>query len=617
MAALGAGGCRKPASGLRVLVTTDFVPGSTSPPLHSVVLRVRSGTGLLVAPPLKELTVRLDETGANLPLAFNVFLPSGTAESVILEAEAHTLASISAAQRPGGNPGAPVTVARVVTGFVEGEVRVVPMVLYRGCWDWEVRCRLEETCGPQGTCESAARNPGSLPVYNPDAGDLITGVLTPDAAVPSDVATVDATVPMDATGPMDAGDAGGPRDGAPGDAGACRVVRTPRIVYTESDGALSGLTVTRLAPDSGVGQYRVAWTAQGVTEARVRTALVRSSGGAMPVITSGPTFTTFGQVSALSATPRGIAIVRPGVSGGAMSATSVLFSSSARGFSNAVQLWDDLPATVRVVQAVDLGPRTIVCFGAPEASLSCREVALDAMGAATGGPEVLNRMLSGAPQTLLSVDGLTERSGSHLLHAVLGSTNGVSRCYGEPPSSPGTSIPCQSYGLPSLDTRIVAAVGHPVAGPMGTVRSQTTIAWRTTMGGLRLEEWPVDPGVTPTSRSISETLPGDDGGVIALSVVPDRGALVTYGGPSGVWLYPILNGSGSSSDALERPASPRMPLGVPVAATRLPTTYSSATGTVYEHVVAYPIVETTGLDGGPAPMSPNAIAIEVVRVTCP
>jgi hypothetical protein len=202
------GGCRKPATGLRVLVTTDFAPSDTTPPLHSVVLRVRRVGDSLASVPLREQEVTFGPRGEGLPLKFSVFLATNPGEQVVIEAEAHTLAS-RMQPRPGGDGvGDPVTVARVITGFLEGEIRVVPMVLYRGCWDRALVCSPEQTCGPSAECESARRDPAMLPRLDPDAGDP-TDAFAP--AVPRD-GGIDAREP-DVSSPS-----GG--DATPPDAGA-------------------------------------------------------------------------------------------------------------------------------------------------------------------------------------------------------------------------------------------------------------------------------------------------------------------------------------------------------------------------------------------------------------
>jgi hypothetical protein len=184
-------GCKRAPTGLRVLVTTDFVPSASMPALHSVVLRVRRpGANGAV---LREEPITLARDGSNLPLKFSVFLTSAPSDQVVIEAEAHTLESLSRMDPMTGQVGVPVTTSRVITGFVAGEIRVVPMVLYRGCWDRMVACAPDQSCGPQARCESAQRDPSTLPTYNGDAGDPLD-VFTPasEASVPMD-ASADAT----------------------------------------------------------------------------------------------------------------------------------------------------------------------------------------------------------------------------------------------------------------------------------------------------------------------------------------------------------------------------------------------------------------------------------------
>lgn len=184
----GLGACRKPATGLRVLVTTDFLPSSSMPQLHSVMIRVTSVSSNAV---LHEEMVNVLNGSASLPLKFGVFLTGAPNERVRIEAEAHTVET-QANPRDAMNNSTALTAARVVTGFVEGQIRVVPMVLYRGCWDSRVRCEPNSTCGPTAMCESAQRDPNLLPTYDRDAGD------------PTDVFSI----PMDASVTSDGGDSG-------------------------------------------------------------------------------------------------------------------------------------------------------------------------------------------------------------------------------------------------------------------------------------------------------------------------------------------------------------------------------------------------------------------------
>lgn len=189
------GACRKPATGLRVMVTTDFVPSASMPQLHSVMLRV---TSLPSGTVLHEEMVNVLNGSASLPLKFGVFLTGAPNERVRIEAEAHTVETQANPRDAMGNSTA-LTASRVVTGFVDGQIRVVPMVLYRGCWDSRVRCEPDSTCGPTAMCESAQRDPNGLPTYDRDAGD------------PTDVFNI----PMDASVPAEAGADGGGMDVLP------------------------------------------------------------------------------------------------------------------------------------------------------------------------------------------------------------------------------------------------------------------------------------------------------------------------------------------------------------------------------------------------------------------
>ncbi len=246
------GGCRKPATGLRVLVTTDFAPSETTTPLASVILRVRRVGDSAATLALREEEVPFGPRAVTLPLAFNVFLATNAGDQVVIEAEAHTLAS-RVRPRPGGDGvGDPVTVARVITGFVEGEIRVVPMVLYRGCWEARRACRPDETCGPRAECEPARTNPATLPRLDLDAGDP-TDVFTPavtdatamDATVTDtafhDVTAVEVRVSDVLSPDVERGD-GGARDGGATDA-AC-----PLVVRPEFTPLLPGPTMGTMDP---------------------------------------------------------------------------------------------------------------------------------------------------------------------------------------------------------------------------------------------------------------------------------------------------------------------------------------------------------------------------------
>lgn len=207
LCALSVAGCKKPTTGLRVMVTTDFVPSSTMPQLHSVRLRV---TNLQTGAELAEETVNVVDGTVSLPLKFSVFLVGAPNERVRIEAEGHTVESQASGMFE-GRPG-PITAARMVTGFVEGQIRVVPLVLYRGCWDRRLACEPNTTCSASAACESASRDANTLPSYDRDAGD------------PSDVFEI----PMDASAPDGAVDSGvdammPPGDAMmpPGDAGLC------------------------------------------------------------------------------------------------------------------------------------------------------------------------------------------------------------------------------------------------------------------------------------------------------------------------------------------------------------------------------------------------------------
>lgn len=169
--ALAVASCRRAPTGLRVIVTTNFEPASTSPQLHTVRLRV---TRLSDGRVLHSEGVRVLSATTALPLKFNVFLAGNGGEQVRIEAEAHTVDTHTDDSHRG------LTAARVVTGFVEGQIRVVPMVLYRGCWDRRVQCDPDSTCGPTASCTSAQVDQRELPTFTSDAGD-------PDVIVPGEM----------------------------------------------------------------------------------------------------------------------------------------------------------------------------------------------------------------------------------------------------------------------------------------------------------------------------------------------------------------------------------------------------------------------------------------------
>lgn len=97
-----------------------------------------------------------------------------------------------------GAGGAPVAVARVISGYVAGSVRMVRLYLRSSCAPDE--CEEDETCGESGTCVSAYIPPDRLPEYMSDGG------------MPVDAGPVDAPR-------MDGGDGGG--DAGPTCPGGC------------------------------------------------------------------------------------------------------------------------------------------------------------------------------------------------------------------------------------------------------------------------------------------------------------------------------------------------------------------------------------------------------------
>lgn len=210
LCAMSATACKKPTTGLRVMVTTDFVPSSTMPQLHSVRLRV---TNLQTGAELAEETVNVVDGTVSLPLKFSVFLVGAPNERVRIEAEGHTVESQASGMFE-GRPG-PITAARMVTGFVEGQIRVVPLVLYRGCWDRRLACEPDTTCSVSAACESANRDANTLPTYDRDAGDptdvfnIPMDASMPDSAVDSGVDAMpppnDVMMPFDGMGPIEAG----------------------------------------------------------------------------------------------------------------------------------------------------------------------------------------------------------------------------------------------------------------------------------------------------------------------------------------------------------------------------------------------------------------------------
>lgn len=271
-------GCRRAPTGLRVIVTTDFLPSATTPALHTVrlrVTRVSDGRVLHTEP------VNVSSASGALPLKFSVFLNGAGGEQVRIEAEAHTIDSQADERNPG------LTAARVVTGFVEGEIRVVPMVLYRGCWDMRVRCEPNSTCGPTAMCQSAQVDQRELPTFDRDAGD--PDVLAPsmdaggdgglDAMDASDVAPVDRVIPPD-NSPVDV--MMPPVDVMPPPADGCAVLPPPAVTVVPIVGSNAAIGLFDIAsrdnammvmPDGGMPmasdpELEVAWA-----EARMPTSM--------------------------------------------------------------------------------------------------------------------------------------------------------------------------------------------------------------------------------------------------------------------------------------------------------------------------------------------------------
>ncbi|MBL8683886.1 MAG: hypothetical protein JNK05_32240 [Myxococcales bacterium] len=262
-------GCRRPPTGLRVIVTTDFLPSATTPALHTVrlrVTRVSDGRVLHTEP------VNVSSASGALPLKFSVFLNGAGGEQVRIEAEAHTIDSQADERNTG------LTAARVVTGFVEGEIRVVPMVLYRGCWDMQVRCEPNSTCGPTAMCQSAQVDQRELPTFDRDAGD--PDVLAPsmdagsdgglDVMDASDVAPADRVIPPDDS-PVDV--MMPPVDVMPPPADGCAVLPPPAattVTITGSNAAIGLFDIVSrdnammVMPDGGMPmasdpELEVAW----------------------------------------------------------------------------------------------------------------------------------------------------------------------------------------------------------------------------------------------------------------------------------------------------------------------------------------------------------------------
>jgi hypothetical protein len=200
-----------------------------------MMLRVTSVSSNAV---LHEEMVNVLNGSASLPLKFGVFLTGAPNERVRIEAEAHTVET-QANPRDAMNNSTALTAARVVTGFVEGQIRVVPMVLYRGCWDNRVRCEPNSTCGPSAMCENAERNPNTLPTYDLDGGDPTDVFSIPmDASVTSDggdSGAMDVLPPIDVMGPpIDV--MGPPPDGMMGSICAAPTVPSPVEVANIANG---------------------------------------------------------------------------------------------------------------------------------------------------------------------------------------------------------------------------------------------------------------------------------------------------------------------------------------------------------------------------------------------
>jgi hypothetical protein len=601
-------GCKRAPTGLRVLVTTDFVPSASMPALHSVVLRVRRpGANGAV---LREEPITLARDGSNLPLKFSVFLTSAPSDQVVIEAEAHTLESLSRTDPMTMRTGVPVTASRVITGFVEGEIRVVPMVLYRGCWDLGVACTADETCGPQARCESAQRNPSTLPTYNGDAGDPLD-VFTPAS---------EASVPMDASADATTVDAG--RDATviedrfvpppdnmvmpPVDGGACRtdVGNTITLTVPAMPTVARALLPSIASLDNGMPgaalRYRVAWlTVEGSGLQAVRSATVTSDA------TTG----------ALSVTSLGI-VADPGAS---QPVTWVQATREGVVYNAGGEVWVDADgegagARFRLafmsnsptMRATVIGGDIVACQSEGMTLRCARTVRM--AGAVQVGPPLPTAMLP-ATANLVSLDEVPGTLGSPDggMHAVLISATSVMRCSGALPS-----LSCSTVVLPEMNTNLVTAALIP-DNSMGMMSLQTVFAWGTTTGTVRLGAWPLTGGggLSESGRSTIMNTVGA-GSRIALSISPAQGEALISVGTQRVELHRIRRGNPMGQFDGVSPVPFGVTTGIQVASTTLAPLAQSMgpSGPVDEHALAYPVFRA----GDSA--TPKEIEVRTIRSGC-
>jgi hypothetical protein len=600
-------GCKRAPTGLRVLVTTDFVPSASMPALHSVVLRVRRpGANGAV---LREEPITLARDGSNLPLKFSVFLTSAPSDQVVIEAEAHTLESLSLMDPVTMRTGVSVTASRVITGFVEGEIRVVPMVLYRGCWDLGVACTADETCGPQARCESAQRNPSTLPSYNGDAGDPLD-VFTPAS---------EASVPMDASmdvGPVDAG-----RDVTvmedrfvpppdnfvmpPVDGGACRtdVGNTITLTVPAMPDVARALLAAIASLDNGMPgaslRYRVAWlTVAGNGLQAVRSATVTSDA------TTG----------ALSVTSLGIV----GDPGAGDPVTSVQATREGVVYNAGGEVWVDADgegvgarfrlafmSNTPTMRATVIGGDIVACQSEGTLLRCARTVRM--AGAMQAGP-MLPTVTLPAVGSLVSLDEVPGSMGSPGggMHAVLIDATSAMRCTGALPA-----LMCETVVLPDVNTNLVAAALIP-NNSMGMMSQQTVFAWGTTTGTVRLGVWPLTGGgLSESGRSTIMDTVGVNSR-LALSISPAQGEALIALGTQRVELHRIRRGSpmGQFDGVSSVPFG--MTAGFQVASTTLAPLAQAMgpSGPVDEHALAYPVFRA----GDTA--APKEIEVRTIRSGC-
>jgi hypothetical protein len=177
------GSASGPLTEIVVVVDTDLAVPSQVKSLR-VVARGPDGASKMVSGPL---------TGPNaitLPLSFGATAPGSGAFSV-------TATGV-------GPSDSPVIVRDVVTAFVEGERRILHIVLGADCY--QRACTGGDTCLEGGACGSPDVSADDLPAFDGVIPDAVGTSAAPDASFPEDAGIPDAT--------LDAGPDGGVACGA-------------------------------------------------------------------------------------------------------------------------------------------------------------------------------------------------------------------------------------------------------------------------------------------------------------------------------------------------------------------------------------------------------------------